>query len=296
MSPARPDEYQAAFECLYPSDPGKAAMGLAFVRAGEFGTNPLIVAREGARIIGTILVHLLPGSPSATVFPPGALDRTTADALARKAVERLVEAGVKQAQTFLRPADAARAEPLLRAGFRHMAYFSMQIRTLELLKVIEPPTKAIWFAPATAQTPGFATTLEATYEGTLDCPELNDLLEIQDVLKSYQHFPKGEAPGWFLVMEARKPIGVVLLGPGTRAGIVQLSYLGLVPSARGRGRGRDLLRFALREAASRFAECLVVSVDERNSPALQLYVNEHFREYDRQEIYLWSGRRDVSGD
>ncbi len=283
---AKPVDYPVAIDWLFPGEPSKAGRALAVLRAGEFGPDALLAIREQGRVVGAILCHLQPGS-AATIYPPGAVDAPTADALVQAVERKMLAAGVKQGQTLLRPAEAARAEPLLRGGFCRIAQLSLQVRSIPLLEAFDPPLPSLHFLPATAVTPGFAETLESTYDGTLDCPELNGVRDIREVLQGYHEFPKGERRGWFLVERAGQPVGVVLLGPGPRPGIVELSYLGLVPSARGRKFGEHLLRFALRETAARFAECLILNVDQRNAPALQLYVNAGFREYDRQDVYLW---------
>jgi len=286
VSGAKPDEYPAAIDWIFPGDPEKAGRALALMKSGEFGPDSLLVVRSQSQIAGAILYQLQPGS-AATIYPPGAIDTATADTLVEAIKQRLTAFGVKQAQTLLYPVEAPRAEPLLRGGVRCIARLSLQVRTIELLEEFRAPSSSLLFLPSTASTPGFAATLEATYQGTLDCPELNDLREIHDVLMGYQEFPPGEPQGWFLVSQTGNPIGVVLLGPGSRAGIVELSYLGVIPSARGRKLGHQLLQFALREAAARFAECLILNVDLRNAPALQLYLGRGFRQYDLQDVYIW---------
>ena len=77
-----------------------------------------------------------------------------------------------------------------------------------------------------------------------------------------------------------------MLTTGAEPSEVELAYLGVVPSARGRGLGRELMAFALSEAAHRGASSVTVSVDSRNELALRLYQRGGFVEMDRREVWL----------
>jgi ribosomal protein S18 acetylase RimI-like enzyme len=65
-----------------------------------------------------------------------------------------------------------------------------------------------------------------------------------------------------------------------------ISYLGLVPEARGRGLGKELVRKALFEARAADALQLTLAVDERNWPARDLYQRMGFETFDSREVYL----------
>ena len=65
-----------------------------------------------------------------------------------------------------------------------------------------------------------------------------------------------------------------------------LSYVGVVPEARGRGVGRELVCKTLFEARAAEAAQLTLSVDIRNRPARNLYERFDFELYDEREVYL----------
>jgi ribosomal protein S18 acetylase RimI-like enzyme len=65
-----------------------------------------------------------------------------------------------------------------------------------------------------------------------------------------------------------------------------LAYVGVVPEARRRGFGRELVRKALIEAHQGDARQLTLSVDVRNHPAWDLYASLGFEPYEQREVYL----------
>ena len=69
-------------------------------------------------------------------------------------------------------------------------------------------------------------------------------------------------------------------------GAWDLSYVGVVPEARGRGVGRELVRKALFEAKVAEAPGMILSVDSRNRPARYLYESLGFEPYEEREVYL----------
>ena len=97
-----------------------------------------------------------------------------------------------------------------------------------------------------------------------------------------------------LVYHADEPIGVVISANGSEPDTVELAYLGVVPSARGRGIGTELLAGALRAIHSARIPVVTVSVDARNEPALRLYRRHGFTETGQSEVWLADLARDAS--
>lgn len=132
----------------------------------------------------------------------------------------------------------------------------------------------------------------ATYDGSRDCPELSGDRTADELLDGFAG-PLAGRPGWrLLAWHDGEPVGVVLFDAGTEPGVVEVSYLGLVPRARGRGWGDALARYAVRFAARDGATALALSVDARNDPARGLYARHGFRPTGRRAVYLarWPGR------
>jgi ribosomal protein S18 acetylase RimI-like enzyme len=68
--------------------------------------------------------------------------------------------------------------------------------------------------------------------------------------------------------------------------LLELVYMGLVPAGRGRGLGRELVRFAQMLASEANCEELTVAVDARNAPALAIYQRAGLVEFDRRRVLL----------
>ena len=81
-------------------------------------------------------------------------------------------------------------------------------------------------------------------------------------------------------------MGVLLLTALPEHDAWEVAYVGLVPEARRRGWGRELLHKALRAAHASETAHLTLSVDARNRPAWQLYLDLGFEAYDCREVYL----------
>ena len=126
-----------------------------------------------------------------------------------------------------------------------------------------------------------------TYEGTLDCPELNGRRTIEEIIAGHEHQGRFRPELWWLVQEGGRPVGVVLLTelPGPEGW--ELSYVGVVPEARRRGIGQTLSQWALHEAKQAGMPQLKVAVDTRNHPARQLYEKMGFVHHDQREVLLF---------
>lgn len=121
--------------------------------------------------------------------------------------------------------------------------------------------------------------LNASYERTLDCPELCGLRETDDVIDSHRATGEWRPELWRLVSVRGRPEGCVLLNHCPEQGAAELVYLGLSPALRGLGLGRRLLELSLADAARVGAGGVTCAVDRRNAPALRLYASTGFVEF-----------------
>ena len=83
-----------------------------------------------------------------------------------------------------------------------------------------------------------------------------------------------------------KDAGVVLLNDHPDQDAVELVYLGVTPSARGRGLGHRMLQQGLSESAGRGRAVIFLAVDCENSYANSLYRDCGFDELARRQILL----------
>ncbi|MFT5423618.1 MAG: ribosomal protein S18 acetylase RimI-like enzyme [Phycisphaerales bacterium] len=130
-------------------------------------------------------------------------------------------------------------------------------------------------------------TLDATYEQTLDCPELCGLRETADVVQSHKASGQFDAALWRLVRKDGEPVGCCLLNRNPDLGSVELVYVGLAPSVRGLGLGRLLLEDGIARAARLSPEAeMTCAVDARNTPAVRMYERAGFESFATKLAYL----------
>jgi ribosomal protein S18 acetylase RimI-like enzyme len=138
----------------------------------------------------------------------------------------------------------------------------------------------------------FGSTISRTYIDSLDCPELNDVREIEDVIAGHKAVGRHDPSMWFLMCDHEHPCGVLLLSPTMQLGAVELVYLGVTPEFRGQRVGDALVHHALATAFARGFERLFVAVDSRNVPAIGLYLRHGLRHAGQRRAFM----RDLRGD
>jgi mycothiol synthase len=293
--PVRVHELPAAFRLLFQDATAedretRIANALGLVRRGELDTQGLFVLRGAGRLLGAVLCLPLPGR-SALVWPPQCVPdkRRTAfeDALLVCAADWLRSRNVQIAQALLSPEEAECAAALPRNGFAHVTQLLFLRRDLSL----PPPRvksrlrlKYRTYNPS--KSAPFHQTLQNTYKDTLDCPELNGVRGVEEVIAGHRGQSHFDPDLWRLALADGIPIGVLLLMRSPDAHDWEISYVGVAPEARGRGFGRELVLQALAEARLAGAPYLTLSVDARNHPARALYDNLGFEVYDRREVFL----------
>lgn len=186
-------------------------------------------------------------------------------------------ASVRVAQALPEVREGWGIEAFRSAGFISVGELLYMRRTISKQGFSQPAWPPnIELVPLTALGPDRDQTmmalLDETYVETLDCPELCGLRETADVLESHKRVGAFDPNLWFIVREDRVPRGCVLLNPNPDTRTVELVYLGLVKSVRGRGLARQLLNHAFcRLCEKNVGWTFACAVDRRNAPAVKLY-------------------------
>jgi ribosomal protein S18 acetylase RimI-like enzyme len=262
---------------------------LGLIRSGELDANGIIIERTAGQLAG-VLVCLPVAGASALFWPP----RSTAvagaageDRLLARGLQWVRNHGAKLAQSLLTEDESHLAASLLRNGFSHITrlwYLASEIEIpVELLSV---PTRLEFQIYDPERPDVLHATLLRTYEGTRDCPEINGVRTIQEVIAGHRAQGAFKPARWSLALMDGRPIGVLLMADMPDSGARDVAYVGIVPEARRRGFGRELMLKALFDARGDGVRRVTLSVDARNEPALQLYRGLGFVPYDRREVYL----------
>jgi len=263
---------------------------LRLIRQGELDPAGVLVARQGVRICGAMICLLTPGA-GGLVWPPqvAATPHRAAieDLLVQHAKRSMKQRGAKLGQALLAPADRSLGAPLERNGFAHVTSLWYLRHELELPPGIHVPRDAtVYESYDRCDQDSFQKTLLRTYEATCDCPEVNGVRTIAEVLQGHRAQGMHDPSRWWLALVAGKPVGVLLLTAIPEWRAWDVSYLGVVPEARRRGLGRELTRKAILETRAAGAGQLTLAVDSRNDAASKLYLGLGFERYDQREVYL----------
>jgi len=279
--PVRREETHDAVRLILAADgklPGDAQV-LDFLRfAVQRGINlpDLWVAERGGQLYWAVLPVVSPGRTMLLLVPPDppANRNDVAAALTAEVCGHFAGRGMSLAQVLADPGSGI-ATVLTRrpAGFEplaELAYLQTSVRR-------PPPVGddgGLRWQTYDASTHGaFAAAVLATYVDSLDCPTLNGLRDIDDILAGHKAAGEFDPRLWFLLSDPTtvRPAAVLLLGPTAAAGTMELVYLGVAPSHRGRGLGGLLVRKALAATAESQLAKLSLAVDAQNAPALKLY-------------------------
>ena len=132
----------------------------------------------------------------------------------------------------------------------------------------------------------FSQTLLRTYEATCDCPEVNGVRTIDEILDGHTADAGSTFSHWWLALDGEQPVGVLLANESPEWESWEIAYIGVVPEVRRRGFGRELMIQALIEASTSEVRQLTLCVDSRNAPAIGLYRSLGFKHYETREVYL----------
>jgi ribosomal protein S18 acetylase RimI-like enzyme len=295
VGPARPDELAGALHAIFRHVPEedrdqRVAHVLDLISLGEVDPAGVLVARGRQGLCGAMICQPLAGA-GGLVWPPQSLPgkdgREIEDRLVHSAAAWLRSRGAKLAQALLPSAAGPSGAALERNGYRCVTRLLYLRHYLDLPATLLTTEDRLSFVPYSRCTADeFHETLLRTYVETLDCPEVNGVRDLTEILAGHRAQGKPDAHHWWLARTPARPVGVLLATELLDAQGWDISYLGLVPEARGHGLGKELVRKALFEARAADALLLTLAVDDRNWPARDLYRRMGFETFDSREVYL----------
>jgi mycothiol synthase len=247
--------------------------------------------RRTDRVTGLVFVLALPGSAAMLMIPaPGEHGINPADQarVQAAALERLDRRRTCYAQALVEPEAATKRAAVLEAGFRHLTTLVYLERGVAYPPTDPPsPHEAEWVPFGQDTYDDFAATLLATYEDSLDCPELTGLRPVDDVIAAHKATGLAGSKLWELARREGRCAGCILLSTLVRSSTIEIVYMGVVPAFRRRGVGTLLLQRALQRARQLAAARMLVVVDQRNTPAKRLYERFSFASVAARDAYLY---------
>ncbi len=216
-------------------------------------------ARQGKNAVASVVVIHTPGkaaimlhsTTAAGIIPVDAL----ADVAAAAAQEALAE-GATLVQVLLDPQAEDDITAFKQVNFSLLAeliYMHLHLRG----RVIPPPPRDLEFVSYSSATHGdFAAAIAASYVSSLDCPGLEGLRNIEDVITGHKASGVFRPELWTLAKWQGQPAGVILLNENVQAAALEVVYMGVASPFRGKGVGLALLNRAGRwRSAKNLAPC-----------------------------------------
>jgi ribosomal protein S18 acetylase RimI-like enzyme len=293
--PARTEELAPAlrlvFQDVAPGErDGRVANALRLLGRGEIDPEGFFVLPGPDGPLAALVCVPVPGA-SALVWPPAAVAdsrrKEREDLLVRHVRHWLQGRGVKLAQALLAPEEAHLASPLVRNGFAHVTDLWYLRHDLQLPgHWLSAPARCQLETYGPASAAEFQLALSRTYEDSRDCPEVNGVRSMEEVIRGHQSQGLYDPERWWLARADGRAAAVLLLTEMPESGDWEVAYVGVVPEARRRGLGRELVLHALVEARAAGVARLTLSVDTRNQPAWALYRGLGFEPYDRRAVFL----------
>ncbi len=261
---------------------------LAATSGPGLSSSELLGAYRHGRLTGVVFWQIQPGK-TAAVWPPRIVagePPATAAILLQCVCDRLARQNVCMAQVLLAAGTASDVAILQQGGFECLAGL-LYLVSPEVEFPEGPPPGLLDFEPYTpANHRRLARVVEATYGQTLDCPRLNGIRQIEDVLDGYRATGVFDPSRWLIVRHDGRDVGCLLLADHSEDGNYELVYMGVVDSARGQNWGIEIARQAQWRTREAGRARLVLAVDADNGPALKIYAAAGFRACERRSAYV----------
>lgn len=126
-----------------------------------------------------------------------------------------------------------------------------------------------------------------SYIDTLDCPRLGNGRSGKAAMDGYLA-SRDQPHSWWIARRNQDAVGCLLLWEKIPE-VWELTYMGIIPSARGNKLGELLLEVAIGVSAYLGARQLILSVDRGNAPANRIYESRLFDCYNSTEVWFRHG-------
>jgi ribosomal protein S18 acetylase RimI-like enzyme len=235
------------------------------------------------QINAAVWIQPTPGN-TAVIWPPPPA-KVGAYELLEAAACFCDQRSIALAQMIVAEQDGFSATRLHSCGFARLADLVYLYAELPA-QLPAAQNKDLAFIPSAGEEAArFAGVIEQTYQETKDCPALDGVRTMADVLVGYRAQGRHHPEHWYLVQSGGSDVGALILASHPASQNWELVYMGVTPQARGMGFGRRIVEFALRRATNAGGQRLVLAVDAANAPALNVYRAAGFIEWDRRTVY-----------
>jgi GNAT superfamily N-acetyltransferase len=278
-----------AFSYLEPAERRRQVdESFAVQRGDRAAVDGLIGAWRAGRLVGAMFSQVQPGRIASVCLPRLVAGEPESTAIALLAVNEdlLCRQQVGLAHVLLREVGVADEALLQLGGFVHLADLLYLVSPKSRFPAT-PPASQLDFEPyQETEHQRLARIIEATYEATLDCPQLEGMRSTEDVLASYRGNGVFDPNRWLIVRHGQDDVGCLLLADQPRQDSMELLYMGVIRAARGHGWGRQFASRAQWLARLAGRKQLVLAVDSLNTPAIRSYLAVGFQAWQERRLYV----------
>ena len=263
-------------------------------RRQQYDLSKQIVALHHDKLVSASLFVPQPGGVAFVLqspllnYPPDMPIRDWALRALQEMCRWAFQEGSRLLQAMIEPDDAARQDLFQAGGFKFLTDLKYMIHDGRIKPPYLPDPKYDWLCYDRSRHDLFQKIIRETYQGSRDCPELEDLRDIEDVINSHRAAGIFDSHLWKLLIYQGKPAGVLLLIQLSDPQAMELTYMGLCPQMRGRRLGAVLIAEALTCTSQYQRRFLTLAVDRRNHFACRLYQNFGFEEILQRTVLIQS--------
>ncbi|HEX3359149.1 MAG TPA: GNAT family N-acetyltransferase, partial [Tepidisphaeraceae bacterium] len=278
--PVERGEIESALRLILATESGLASDGqvldfLSFCLERKIDTNATWVAIEGNAMVWAMLPVVSPGRTMLLFTPAVQFGQTSAGAVAKlvgAVSDHYARRGVQLAQMLIDPIHRPIINLYRSAGFDELAelvYLQKTVRGRAEMPQFQGDLTLKSYSEHTHA--AFVQAIRGSYEASRDCPALNGVRDMDDVIAGHRATGDFDPRLWGILCRREKPVAVLLLSRLPQGAVMELVYLGLMAEARGKGIGDLLMKQAIATTAAEGRESLSLAVDAGNGPALGLY-------------------------
>jgi len=275
----RPEKVSGTFCAKHP--PG---------RSGKRYLTPFPAEGARDRLLGATLAIIAPGRTAFLTVPGVARrrrEREVAVALLTHWRAQAADRDLAMVQAFVTPGDRRHQRYLEAAGFERLADLIYLERDSAARTGEGPlPPGLAWRTYRDEAHDAFARLIAETYRETLDCPRLEGVRPIEDIVAGHKAQGQFDANWWFLLERGGATVGCLLLNAIPERESLDITYMGLVPAARRSGLGAALVQHAIDTTRRAGRRRLTCAVDADNLPAIKTYARFDFRPADTRRVFI----------
>ena len=256
------------------------ALSLLQSLSSRGGETYRFIAHGEDSIESSVLVVINKGSTATILATEPTTESHVQDVgcLIGESIRGLRGSGCSIAQAIL-PVDAEQyARSYSKVGFEKLAVLKYMERKRSSRQHVHHECGA-HFIPMTKQSdPTLGSILMASYDGSLDCPMIHGLRDVQDIIDGHRGHGHHDPNLWSLAEVDGELVGALLLNAVTDSKCMELAYVGVAPSARGKGLGGAFVQRAVEQSNDYGFAKITLAVDGDNLPAIRLYARWGFCE------------------